>query len=478
MAGALVVSSALVPFGPKAASAATIPGLDPAFGDAGLLFSPTMQTLPALAATPDGGVLIGAFFDGTSSIRRYTPNGTLDPTFAPASTTPGSISASLGSGLEIDGAGRIYAAGPTTFDPKIVRYLPDGQVDPTFDLPPWSDSFSRFEVLPNGDVVAMSTTSVDSTLVRFSSDGHLDTSFNPAGVNPGTVELTTLSATDFAVRPDGSVIVVGQSANHGAIARVSSSGTIDSSFGAQAAVDQLAVVWNVAVDNANRVVLAVPVSDGEQTQLIRLTPDGLVDASFGASGRITVAARGAWPGDLVVDASGRIVLGGNDPNVDAAVFRFLADGSPDPTLSGGGVPNGRLRVPVGERSNVSALFPLPDGRLVIGGVESISLTEQRGFVARLLGTATATSGGGFNPVAPNRILDTRNGIGAPASKLVPGSRIHLKVTGTPDIPTTGVAAVTMNVTVSSANSSGYVTVFPCNIEEPVVSNLNYAAGQD
>ena len=41
----------------------------------------------------------------------------------------------------------------------------------------------------------------------------------------------------------------------------------------------------------------------------------------------------------------------------------------------------------------------------------------------------------------------------------------------------GAAAVAINVTITEPAASGFVTVFPCQATLPVVSNINYVAGQ-
>jgi len=83
----------------------------------------------------------------------------------------------------------------------------------------------------------------------------------------------------------------------------------------------------------------------------------------------------------------------------------------------------------------------------------------------------------YNPMAPSRLLDTRAGIGAPKAPVGPGQTINLRVSGTGYIPATGVAAVVLNVTVTNPTSASYLTVFPAGASRPVVSNLNFVAGQ-
>jgi FlgD Ig-like domain len=95
------------------------------------------------------------------------------------------------------------------------------------------------------------------------------------------------------------------------------------------------------------------------------------------------------------------------------------------------------------------------------------------------GTVTVTAGstlgmtaGGFNTLAPYRLLDTR--VTGPA--LGSNQTRSLKVTGVGGVPTTGVAAVVLNVTVTDTTTNGYLTVSPTGNPRPVVSNLNWTAG--
>ena len=88
----------------------------------------------------------------------------------------------------------------------------------------------------------------------------------------------------------------------------------------------------------------------------------------------------------------------------------------------------------------------------------------------------------FYSVTPCRIADTRgaNGVnGGPA--LTHGVVRNFAVYTAPancGVPNDGtVKAVTLNVTVVSPTSQGHLTVFPYNTAVPVVSTINYAAGE-
>ncbi len=98
-------------------------------------------------------------------------------------------------------------------------------------------------------------------------------------------------------------------------------------------------------------------------------------------------------------------------------------------------------------------------------------------VAAWHGTAGAV---GYGDLVPVRVLDTRSGIGAAAGRVVGGSPtpLRLPLAGIAGVPTSGAAAVTMNVTVTNTDGSGYLTAWPCDEPRPEASNLNFVAGRD
>ncbi|MBW3547043.1 MAG: S8 family serine peptidase [Actinobacteria bacterium] len=93
------------------------------------------------------------------------------------------------------------------------------------------------------------------------------------------------------------------------------------------------------------------------------------------------------------------------------------------------------------------------------------------------GDGSGTSGARYTPLTPARILDTRSGTGAPAAKVGPGGTVNLQVTGRGGVPTAGVGAVVMNVTVTEPSAASHLTAWPSASSRPVASNLNYVAGQ-
>ena len=99
------------------------------------------------------------------------------------------------------------------------------------------------------------------------------------------------------------------------------------------------------------------------------------------------------------------------------------------------------------------------------------------------GPADAT-GSGFVAVTPKRLVDSRDGTGVPRGRVRPESPITLQIIGAGvqridgsslTIPPSAVAAA-INVTAVTPTGPGYVTVWPCGVDRPVVSTVNFSAG--
>ena len=92
---------------------------------------------------------------------------------------------------------------------------------------------------------------------------------------------------------------------------------------------------------------------------------------------------------------------------------------------------------------------------------------------------TAEIGGLTALSAPVRLLDTRGSGNKVGKTDGTGTPYELTVAGVSGVPSTGVAAVAMNVTVVDGEATdvgGYVTVYPCGTR-PNSSNLNFVNGQ-
>lgn len=104
--------------------------------------------------------------------------------------------------------------------------------------------------------------------------------------------------------------------------------------------------------------------------------------------------------------------------------------------------------------------------------DTAKLTDGTTAVA---GTTFTTAGSGYTPVGPQRVLDTRKGIGAPSAKVAAGQDVNLKLAGIDGIPANA-TAVALNLTVADATGNGYLAAVPTG-DGVATSNLNYRAGQ-
>jgi hypothetical protein len=116
----------------------------------------------------------------------------------------------------------------------------------------------------------------------------------------------------------------------------------------------------------------------------------------------------------------------------------------------------------------------------IGTGGKISLRNDTGNVHLLADVAGyyAASGATFTPVAPNRLLDTRTGVGAPAVRIPAGGTVELQVTGRGGV-TPAATAVVLNVTAVglTGSPSSWLTAWPTGQPAPLASNLNMVTGQ-
>ena len=92
----------------------------------------------------------------------------------------------------------------------------------------------------------------------------------------------------------------------------------------------------------------------------------------------------------------------------------------------------------------------------------------------------STSNTIFTPLSPVRVLDTRNGtgiVGQKPARAAAGSIIAVQVAGMNGVPVDA-KAVLLNVTITEAEGTGFVTAWPCGHPRPLASFLNYGRGVD
>lgn len=86
------------------------------------------------------------------------------------------------------------------------------------------------------------------------------------------------------------------------------------------------------------------------------------------------------------------------------------------------------------------------------------------------------SGSSIHTISPNRLLDTRIGLGAPRTPVVGATTARLVVAGQGAIPANATAVV-LNVTATNVAAASFVAVYPDGQVAPGTSSLNVSAGQ-
>ncbi|MFL6090932.1 MAG: polysaccharide lyase family 7 protein [Aeromicrobium sp.] len=85
--------------------------------------------------------------------------------------------------------------------------------------------------------------------------------------------------------------------------------------------------------------------------------------------------------------------------------------------------------------------------------------------------------GSFVALSPARVLDTRNGTGAPKTRVQPHATVMLQVAGRGGVPSAGAGAAVLNVTAVGPDAAGYVTAYPDDGSDlPLASNLSFTPG--
>jgi hypothetical protein len=85
------------------------------------------------------------------------------------------------------------------------------------------------------------------------------------------------------------------------------------------------------------------------------------------------------------------------------------------------------------------------------------------------------AGGAVHALTPRRILDTRNGIGAPRGQAIPANgHLILQVSGAGNLPASDIEAVILNMTIRTSSAPGYLTMYAADLPAPTnVSNLTF-----
>jgi uncharacterized delta-60 repeat protein len=214
------------------------------------------------------------------------------------------------------------------------------------------DAVAGVAVQPDGKIVAAgSSQAADSSsefaLARYLPNGRLDRSFGASGrVLTGFGPNGRATASSVALQRDGKIVVAGTAGHAFAVARYRPNGTLDRSFGAGGRVltrfgQRWADASSIAIQRDGKIVVAG--SSAGLFALVRYRRDGSLDRSFGDRGRVLTrfGSGDFWRASaLVLQRDGRMVAaGGQDLGMGIrsnAMARYLPNGRLDPSFGVGG----------------------------------------------------------------------------------------------------------------------------------------------
>ncbi|WP_370413966.1 FlgD immunoglobulin-like domain containing protein [Streptomyces fradiae] len=234
-------------------------------------------------------------------------------------------------------------------------------------------------------------------------------------------------------------------------------------------------------------LVVVPVKDGKVTFYNK---SGSVDLLADVAGYYTAAGTGTTyapvtPARLMdtrsglgvrqgkVGPAGTVTLPVTEPGASAVVLNVTATG-PTSASFVSVYPYGTQRA-AASNLNFTAGQTVPN--LVVVPVKDGKVTfyNHAGSVDLLADVAgyfkPGATGAEYRPVTPERLMDTRSGLGVPQAALGAGGTVDLKI----DRP--GASAVVLNVTATGPTSASFVSVYPYGTQRAAASNLNFTAGQ-
>lgn len=240
-------------------------------------------------------------------------------------------------------------------------------------------------LMPAGGAFSTRAGDLDPT---FDGDGKLTTDFGPRDEAHGV-----------AVQADGKIVAAGATydlvlrTEDFALARYTPDGSLDPGFGSGGKVRTdfggLDFGYALAIQADGKTIVAggrFTSDDRLDFALARYNPDGSLDSSFGAGGKVVTDVQNLQRADyatgLAIQADGKIVAvgsifaGGPGRNWDFAIARYNPNGSLDSSFGGVGFVTTSF---TSEFDVAQAGLIQPDGKIVVAGVANASSPSTQDF---------------------------------------------------------------------------------------------------
>ena len=367
--------------------------LDTTFSGGGVIFHSNTYLLNSVVVQPDGKIIVGGVgpsttFSNAFYVFRYNADGTPDTTFN-------------NSGVNFT------AIGSNAFL-KSVLLQPDGKI-----VAAGFSCLTVSQCFANGESFA---------IVRYNVNGSLDSSFDGDGIVTTNFENSVALASEAVLQPDGKIVAAGTavgSVKSFALARCNANGSLDTTFGNGGRVltstgNENAVLNSTALQSDGRIVVAgySRPTDNYDFTVARYTSSGTLDSSFGTNGIVTTDFNSGYDiaSKVLIQRNGKIVAVGSSyeaATANISLARYNMDGMPDGNFGQGG----KVFAPTQQTSTrIASALLQPDGKIVAAG-DSISSNGSKFItLARFIGDAPARPQFDFDGDGKTDISVFRNGV--------------------------------------------------------------------
>ena len=261
--------------------------------------------------------------------------------------------------------GSVNEMGVTGSDIGLVRFLPDGNLDFTFNESgivitsiTVSEQAYALKLQTDGKIVVLANSDDGNTstfyqaIVRYLPDGNLDSEFGTDGIALDNLNGSLFSFGDLAIQSDGKIITTTSIGSNSTftyaftVARYERDGSRDLNFGTNGKTVIISDTSNSAQaleiqPNGKIIVVGhteVP-NNGLDILVARLNPNGLLDMTFGNGGKVftqvATAPLSDYSFDVALQGDGKIVVAGKKNvgtlfDFDAILLRYMGGDIPAP----------------------------------------------------------------------------------------------------------------------------------------------------
>lgn len=395
--------------------------LDPTFGTGGILIQDlegTADMAYGICLQPDGKILVcgnyGPAGDCQVGVTRYHPDGTFDVDFANNGVFFwDQTGADEAYGLLVRPDGRIVVSGSfhtpgggAELMPSLLQLQPNGELDMSFGvdgmtiLPgPWEIGyFVSMILLEDGSILAAGGASEGShlygILAKVTATGQMNMDFGNSGVALADIAPRRFAVYSLSLTGTGEIRIGGNNYSDVdggvAVAAFDSNGNTLQGYGQNGVFQYTGPFLPADGNHADladgRSILSTLNEDGVPL-IIRLTPAGELDNSFGTGGvlpvQMGVSGTFAWP-RIAAASNGMMLLSGfyyGDGINDLFVSRLFPDGLLDP----GFAEQGLLSVDIMPNERPTNMLIQPDESVLILGCRNYISTSTNSFILRLQG---------------------------------------------------------------------------------------------